>query len=96
MSWWKSAEAEAAKLTAAIITRAAEGPAAEVHTRMPAILPKEAKNYWLDRNQKDGIDALELVQEAAVTEVEYHAVSTRVNNAKNTGMDLIEPFPNPD
>jgi putative SOS response-associated peptidase YedK len=95
MSWWKSAESEAMLLTAAIITRAAEGVAAEVHTRMPVILPKEAEAAWIDREQTDGVKALEQAQAVAVTELEYHAVSTRVNSVKNKGMDLIEPFPNP-
>jgi hypothetical protein len=27
--------------------------------------------------------------------VEYHAVSSRVNNSKSAGADLIELFPNP-
>lgn len=31
----------------------------------------------------------------AVTELEYQAVSTRVNSVKRTGMDLKEPFRNP-
>jgi putative SOS response-associated peptidase YedK len=95
MSWWKAAESEAMLLTAAIITRAAEGVAAEVHTRMPVILPKEAEAAWIDREQTDGAKALEQAQAVAVTELEYQAVSTRVNSVKNKGMDLIEPFPNP-
>jgi putative SOS response-associated peptidase YedK len=95
MSWWKSAETDTMLLTAAIITHAAEGIAAEVHTRMPVILPKETEAAWLDREQTDGAKALEQAQAVAITELEYHAVSTRVNSVKNTGMDLIEPFPNP-
>lgn len=45
--------------SAAIINRAAEGTVAEVHTRMPLILPKEAEAAWLDRAQVDGAEALE-------------------------------------
>jgi putative SOS response-associated peptidase YedK len=82
-------------LTASIITRAAEGPAADVHTRMPLILPTDAESAWLDREQEDGAKALEAANDAAVKEVEFYAVSSRVNSSKNAGEDLIEPFPNP-
>ena len=36
-----------------------------------------------------------MAQSASVTAVMPHPVSARVNNAKNAGADLIEPFPNP-
>jgi putative SOS response-associated peptidase YedK len=38
---------------------------------------------------------LALAQEKAVTAVEHYPVSTRVNNAKNQGAELAEPFENP-
>ena len=85
----------AAILTAAIITRAAEGPAADVHTRMPLILPKEAEAAWMDSKQTDGQAALDLAQQTAVTAFVRHAVSSRVNNSKSAGAELIEPFENP-
>ncbi|MEO8340580.1 MAG: SOS response-associated peptidase family protein [Nitrospirota bacterium] len=96
MSRWKGLNDEPRVLTAAIITRAAEGAAADVHTRMPLILPKDAEAAWLDRGQVAGAKALEAANDAAVTAVELHAVSTRVNNSRNAGADLIEPFSNPD
>ena len=95
MCRWKAAESEAAILTAAIITRAAEGPAAEVHERMPLILPREAEAAWLDREQTDGRFALDVAQAVAVTSVVHHAVSSRVNNSRSAGAELIEPFQNP-
>ena len=95
MSHWKAAESEAAILTAAIVTRAAEGPAADVHARMPLILPKDAEAAWLDREQTDGQGALDSAQSVAVTTVGHHAVSSRVNNSKSQGAELIEPIPNP-
>lgn len=82
-------------LSAAIITRASEGPSVDVHTRMPLILPKDAEANWLDRQMEDGAKALEIAQKLAVTDVAHHAVSSRVNNSKNAGADLIDPFSNP-
>ena len=95
MCRWKASESEAAIWTAAIITRAAKGPAAEVHERMPLILPKDAEAAWMDSNQTDGQAALDSAQAAAVTAVVHHAVSTRVNNSKSAGAELIEPFKDP-
>ena len=62
---------------------------------MPLILPRDAEAAWLDSEQKDGKAALELAQQSAVTAVVHHPVSSRVNNSKSSGADLIEPFPNP-
>lgn len=92
MSSWTPPEGEPAMLTCSILTRAAEGAAADVHDRMPVILPDDAESGWLDPTQTDSEKALALVQEKAVRAVEHHPVSTRVNNAKNQGAELIEPL----
>src|SRR5258708_5812533 len=49
MSWRNVGESDEKIFSAAIITRAAKGPAAEVHERMPLILPKETESTWMDR-----------------------------------------------
>jgi putative SOS response-associated peptidase YedK len=95
MSWRNVGESDEKLCSAAIITRAAEGPAADVHTRMPLILAKEAEAAWIDPKQTDGQAALDAAQAAAVTAVVHYAVSSRVNNSRSSGADLIEPFPNP-
>jgi putative SOS response-associated peptidase YedK len=89
---WTPSEGEPAMLTCSILTRAAEGPAADVHDRMPVILPDEAQSAWLDTKQTDSEKALVLAQEKAVTAVDHHSVATRVNNSKNQGAELIEPL----
>jgi putative SOS response-associated peptidase YedK len=95
MSWRTVGESEEKIFSAAIITRVAEDPAADVHSRMPLILPKEAEAAWMDPKQTDGQTALYAAQAVAVTVVIHHAVSSRVNNSKSAGADLIDPFPNP-
>jgi putative SOS response-associated peptidase YedK len=62
---------------------------------MPLILLKEAEAAWIDPNQMDGQAALDLAQQSAVTAVVHHAVSSRVNNSRSAGAEMIEPFPNP-
>ncbi len=77
------------------MTRDAVGPAAEVHSRMPVSLLKNSEAAWLDRTLTDAASAIEFARESAVTEFVHHPVNPRVNNARNEGAELIEPFPNP-
>ncbi|HKO52995.1 MAG TPA: SOS response-associated peptidase [Polyangiaceae bacterium] len=73
--------------SAAILTTAPRGVAAQVHDRMPVILPAEFQNRWLDPNARykellvPDSDALELVP-----------VSSLVNSAKNDDARVIEPI----
>ena len=92
MSLWTPPEGEPAMLTCSILTRAAEGPAADVHDRMPVILPQPAHSTWLDPEQTDAGKVLGIAREVAVTQVEFYAVNQRVNNAKNQGAELVEPL----
>lgn len=82
MTRWKAAGSDVAMLSAAIVTRTAEGVAAEIHTRMPLILPKDAEVAWLDREQTDGERALREARDAAVTGVLHHAAGSRGNHAR--------------
>jgi putative SOS response-associated peptidase YedK len=40
-------------VSCSIITKEAEGPAAEVHSRMPLVLPRDTEGAWLDSAQTD-------------------------------------------
>jgi putative SOS response-associated peptidase YedK len=72
--------------SAAILTTAPRGVAAEVHDRMPVILPAPFQSRWLDPTARykpllePDADTLELVP-----------VSNLVNSSKNDDVRLIEP-----
>jgi len=83
MSTWKDT------LSCAILTKPAEGPVAEVHDRMPVVLPDEAHAGWLDPALKDATEFART--NALAREFSHYAVSKRVNNARHEGADLIEP-----
>lgn len=86
MSTWNE------QLSCAILTKAAEGPATEIHDRMPVILLDEAHAGWLDPGLKD---ASAYAREHALSrEFAHYAVSKRVNNAKNEGPELLDPLAN--
>jgi len=83
MSTWKE------QLSCAILTKAAAGPVAEVHDRMPVVLPDEAHAAWLDPTLED---ASAFAREHAQSrEFTHYTVSKRVNDARNEGPDLVQP-----
>ena len=93
MSSWP--ESDAVKLTCSILTHAAEGPATQVHDRMPVILPQSAHSTWLDPEKTDAGRVLGIALEISETQVEFYPVSQRVNYSKNEGRELMVPFRNP-
>ena len=92
MSWWRAPEADAATLSCAILTRAAAGPVAEVHDRMPVILDEEAHVAWLDPENQDPGRVAEIVSERAQTGFTYAPVSTAINGRVTDSPKLIEPI----
>jgi putative SOS response-associated peptidase YedK len=86
----RTAEGDTSEFTCSILTQEAVGPAVEVHSRMPVVLPKYAEAAWLDAALTDATKAIELARLHAVTALEHYPVSARVNNAKNEDAELIE------
>jgi putative SOS response-associated peptidase YedK len=83
--------------TCTIITAAAEGPLAEVHDRMPLLLPRKAWNRWLDPAVDDPADLLAPWDEARAEHLELRPVATLVNKVDNNGPQLVERAePQPD
>ena len=91
MSSWRSADGGEPLLSCAILTTSSSGNLAEVHPRMPVVLPDEMHAAWLDPALKDGANAAELCRSPAATqELEHYPVSTAVNNGSAEGEELIE------
>ncbi|NNE73790.1 MAG: SOS response-associated peptidase [Acidimicrobiales bacterium] len=65
---------------------------ATIHHRMPVVLPPDAWERWLDPDYQD-VDELQRLFVAAPSElITMHRVSPEVNNARNRGPQLIEPY----
>lgn len=73
-----------------IITGEANETVAEVHDRMPVMLPPDAWDPWLDRDNHDVGALRELLVPAPARLIRLHPVSTDVNNVRNNGPELIE------
>jgi putative SOS response-associated peptidase YedK len=70
---------------ATILTTTPRGVAAEVHDRMPVILPPEHRAKWLDPSSR----YLDLLEPDAAT-LELVPVSAAVNSVKNDGPECTE------
>ncbi|MFP3913942.1 MAG: SOS response-associated peptidase, partial [Actinomycetota bacterium] len=73
----------------AIITTRAEGAIARIHDRMPVSVEEEAWEAWLDRDLDDPHEALALLVPGHPDSIMEHPVSSRVNNVRNNGPDLV-------
>ncbi len=58
---------------------------------MPVLLPREAWDDWLDPAMDDHEYLLSLLEPAPNDVLDMVAVSTRVNNVRNDGPELIIP-----
>jgi putative SOS response-associated peptidase YedK len=86
---WSSAEEEV--LSCAIITTTANPLVAEIHERMPVIIPAAAYDDWLDP-EADAHEALALLEPYPADEMEAYPVSTHVNRPANNDERCVRPL----
>ena len=87
---WSAGEGPVVR-TCAVITTPANELVAAVHDRMPAILDDRLYDAWLDPGHDDTEGLRSLLRPAPDDLLVRHPVSTRVNNVRHDGPDLIEP-----
>jgi putative SOS response-associated peptidase YedK len=76
-------------LSCTIITTGAVGGLAEIHDRMPLIVPEGQWDRWLDPDAPPDLDFL--ATPPSVDGIEMREVSTLVNSIRNNGPELWEP-----
>jgi putative SOS response-associated peptidase YedK len=87
-STWR--DGEGSELTTCVaLTTEANDRVSQVHNRMPVLLTKDGVAQWLS---DDVAAPLHLANGIPDDAVEYLAVSTDVNNARNHGPQLLEPI----
>ena len=93
MAVWKQPQTGEWVTSCAILTMPASGALARVHERMPAALPREAHDAWLEPGLKDGTAAADLLRSTASVEgLDAYPVSPAVNSALVDGPELIQPL----
>lgn len=77
-------------VTCAVLTTDAVGVLAEIHDRMPLLLPTEDWTTWLDPDRTDVADLLVPPPQSLVDTLELRPVSDAVNSVRNNGPKLVE------
>jgi putative SOS response-associated peptidase YedK len=88
--WRNTANPDEELRSCTIITASANDKIAEIHDRMPVILPPSAWETWL-APEVDDLDLLGSFLVPAPTELlDLYPVSTEVNNVRNKGPHLLD------
>lgn len=85
---WKSPDGELLR-TCTIITTQPNELVANIHNRMPAILPRAASDAWLDPSLNDDQELLSLLKPYAAEAMSARPVSRQVNDPKYDSAELI-------
>jgi len=88
---WTSPEGEVI-CTCTIITTNANDLLAQVHDRMPVIIPKDKEDLWLDTDMHDQDILLGLLRPYPAEEMEMYPVSSNVNYPKYNSPEAVEPI----
>lgn len=89
-SIWNDPEGERVS-SFTILTGEATGPVQALHDRMPLVLPRASYRAWLDRGRDDRQALESLLAAHRGDDLVADEVSTRVNDVRNDGPELIEP-----
>ena len=80
--------------TCVILTTGANQLMRPVHDRMPVIVDPADWDTWL--NPDTDLETLQsLLVPAPASDLEAYPISTRVNNVRNDGPELLDPLPSP-
>ena len=87
---WKDPEGALVK-SCTIITTSANELLSPIHHRMPVILPREQESLWLDQAIENPLALASAIAPYPDSELEAFEVSPLVNNARNTGPEVMLP-----
>ena len=88
---WRDPDTEERVVSCTIVTTEPNELLADIHNRMPVVLPADTWDQWLDREFKNA-DALQAMLTPSVEALEAHPVSTLVNSVRNNLPDCIVPL----
>ena len=89
--WERWTKEEPAIESCTIITTTPNALMADLHDRMPAILPESAAMEWLNRKEEDTDLLTSLLVAYPAEEMVAYPVSTFVNSPQHDSADCIEP-----
>jgi putative SOS response-associated peptidase YedK len=90
--WRDPAQDDADPLySTAIVTTAARGTMEELHHRMPVVLPESLWADWLTADEGEAPHLLDAVTSLGAPRLTATPISSRVNDVRNDGPELLEP-----
>jgi putative SOS response-associated peptidase YedK len=87
---WRDPASDEARRTFTIVTTTASAAIADLHDRMPVVLPPEAWSTWLNVRQTDLGELHGLLVPAEDEPLSIYPVVPLVNNVRNNGPELLE------
>jgi putative SOS response-associated peptidase YedK len=88
---WKDPQNGETLYSFTVITQPANAVLKDIHDRMPAILPKDQEQLWLD-NSLSTDELISLIEPYPDELIDFYPVSKEVGNVKNNHKGLIEPI----
>lgn len=88
---WTDNETGQERVSHSVLTCSPNEMMASNHDRMPVILDRDGLKDWLALDLTKPEDVLPYLRPRPEDFLEAYEVSTRGNNARNDGPDLIEP-----
>lgn len=94
---WRDPDDEDAEpvYSTAIVTAPARGAIAELHDRMPVILPTTLWDEWAAATPEDAPHLVDAVAALGPPRLRATPISTRVNAVRNDGPELLTPVTPP-
>jgi putative SOS response-associated peptidase YedK len=89
---WKDPETGLWVPSATVVTTEANRMMSAIHDRMPVLLPREAWDDWLDPEVDDPEYLQSLMVPAPDDVLGMYPISTKVNNVRNEGSELLAPL----
>ncbi|MFW5926257.1 MAG: SOS response-associated peptidase [Myxococcota bacterium] len=75
-----------------IVTAPAVGPLADLHDRMPVIVPRDLRSAWLAPDPKGDRELAPLLDATPAADLQAHPVSPFVNTPAHEGPECIAPL----
>ena len=91
-SGWHDPATETVRRTFTIVTTTPTDALADLHDRMPVIVPDDAWDRWLDPTPADPGELIGLLAPSDSVDLEIYPVSRAVNDVRRDGPELIEPL----
>ena len=89
---WHDPATDAVRRTFTIVTTTPNRALADLHDRMPVILPDDAWGRWLEPSPADLGEVLGLLGPNDEVDLEVYAINRWVNDVRRDGPELIEPL----